>query len=188
MVIVALELSVRGECYQRAVYGRPMSDCTNCCENEKAFEGKPDVKLKVCEKNPEQFEALCNPKTGKPYNVQAAGTGLVYTDDKGNTYVVDEAGFVNIERYDCDGPCAVNCGWLRYGKRCDVPADCCSLTGFHCGTYVWVPHCHREHLSRLTLKILDYAVNSPPVFVKRQKEVKVSVDRFGQFTTDEKRR
>jgi hypothetical protein len=168
--------------YQRAVYGRPLSACSDCCLREKAFEGKLDQKIKVYDTA--NGLPLLNPETGDCYQVETVDSALVYRDSHNQTHVIDEAGFVTIPQYDCNGPCTVTCGWLCHGKRCDVPDDCCSLTGYYCGTYVWVPKCYREHLSRLTLKILDYAVNDAPVLVKRQKEVELNVDQFGQLTAD----
>ena len=169
--------------YQRAVYGQPLSRCVDCCNLEKAFEGLPDLTLQVLD--PNTGEALCNPETGESYRIEDRGAGPVYVDDSDNTHLIGLDGAATIQQYQCDGPCAVTCGWIGYGNRCDVPKDCCSLIGHYCGTYVWVPACHRDKLSRLTLKILDYAVNDAPVYLSREKEVTLKIDRFGELTAND---
>lgn len=60
--------------------------------------------------------------------------------------------------YDClIGP---EC-WLGVGQKHEIPRDCCTYVGSHCGVYVWVrPGC-REYLAQLTLQIMDYAFNDP---------------------------
>ena len=108
--------------YQRAIYGQPLSECAKCCDIEREFENPGTEKLKV----------------DSPV-VYADGSTGDYLHTDGKYYPVDEEGYANVPKYDCDGPCAITCGWIGYGKRCDVPKDCCYLTGFHCGTYVWVP-------------------------------------------------
>lgn len=58
--------------------------------------------------------------------------------------------------------CLHSCCWLNVGKKCDVPSRCeCSLVGHYCDTYIWVPECHRDQLTKLTLTILDIAINDP---------------------------
>lgn len=169
--------------YQKAVYGAPQDGCVDCCEKEKAFQGKPDLTLKVYDF--ERGTALCDPKTGKDFDVRVGGTGetgLTYQQSATRLYDIKADGTVTIPQLDCSGQCGITCGWLSYGSRCDVPRDCCWSVGHHCGTYVWVKPFHRAHLSRLTLKILDYAVNDPAVTVARQKEVKLYVDKFGRIT------
>lgn len=166
--------------YQRAVYGAPLDGCDECCVKEKAFEGKPDVVRTVF--NMKTGVAVCNPKTGQPYNVYDGVSGLEYLDENGDIHSVDASGKVTIQKHDCNGTCGTTCGWLKYGKRCDMPKDCCNLVGFHCGTYVWVDKCHRQHLTRLTLKILDYAVNDTPTRAGLKKTVKLNIDRFGNIT------
>ena len=84
--------------------------------------------------------------------------------------------------FDCDGPCSVHCGWLSCGSRKDVPHDNCGLVGHYCGTYVWVEPCYRDHLTRLTLMILDYANNEPPA--TREKQVEFNIDEHGHITSD----
>lgn len=79
------------------------------------------------------------------------------------------------------------CTWFGVGCRKCVPKDCpCQYVGHYCGTYVWVtPGRGRDELAKLTLAILDYAVNEPPQ--PRQKEVtlyrKVDADGFEQPST-----
>jgi len=126
-------------------------------------------------------------ETGLPYNGQWIGDKWEYQHTDGKYYPVDEEGYATVPTLDCDGPCAITCGWIGYGSKCDVPKDCCQLTGFHCGTYVWVPKCHRGKLSQLTLKILDYAVNDPKEVAKRTKEVTIFVDEFGRQTSEDEK-
>jgi hypothetical protein len=71
--------------------------------------------------------------------------------------------------------------WFHVGCKKDVPKDCCTLVGQYCGTYIWVGPDGRDDLTKLTLAILDYALNTPPV--KRSKEVVYFVDEFGLPTT-----
>lgn len=78
--------------------------------------------------------------------------------------------------------CEICCGWIKYGSRCEVPHDCCELVGHHCGTYVWVPRCHRDKLSLLTLRILDFAVNEPEASATPKKTVTIFIDKFGRQT------
>jgi hypothetical protein len=51
------------------------------------------------------------------------------------------------------------CCWFRVGTKHEVPNDCCNFVGKYCDTYVWVPHSGRDTLSKLTLVILDFALN-----------------------------
>lgn len=50
--------------------------------------------------------------------------------------------------------------WFEVGSRVDSHkwSKCC-LVGSYCGTYVKVPECHRDELTKLTLTILDIATN-----------------------------
>lgn len=53
--------------------------------------------------------------------------------------------------------------WFSVGEKCDVPRDCpCHYVGRYCDTYVWVPTCGRDQLTKLTLTILDIANNNAP--------------------------
>jgi hypothetical protein len=72
--------------------------------------------------------------------------------------------------------------WFHVGCKGDVPKHCdCLWVGHYCGTYVWVDAAGRDELTKLTLAILDYALNSPPT--KRNKEVVYYVDELGLPTT-----
>lgn len=52
--------------------------------------------------------------------------------------------------------------WFAWGCRKDLPKDHrCLKVGHHCGVYVWVLPGGEDELSKLTLAILDYAVNPP---------------------------
>ncbi len=75
-----------------------------------------------------------------------------------------------------DEKCAIECGWLCHGCKRDVPRNSCLLVGEHCGTYVWVNPEYKHHLTRLVLRVLDYAINDGT----RQKVVTINVDRDGQ--------
>jgi hypothetical protein len=61
----------------------------------------------------------------------------------------------------------------------------CQLIGSYCGVYVCVPPEGREMLTRLTLAILDYAVNDAKQFEKRTKQVEVYLDKDGGYTTSD---
>jgi hypothetical protein len=49
---------------------------------------------------------------------------------------------------------ALTTGWFGVGGKRDVPKHTCYV-GRYCDTYVWVPPENLEHLTRLTLAILD---------------------------------
>jgi len=177
--------------YQRAVYGHGLSACSKCCENEKSFEGKPDEVIRVFDVK--TGTPLRNPKSCEFYTVQLADSGdgfghWTYLHSNGKTYPIDSQGNVTIEHYDCHGSCAISCGWVCHGGRHDVPDDHCAMVGHHCGTYVWVNKCHRQHLTQLALRILDYAVNDPAIVLEREKEVTLNIDRYGEYTNDESKR
>jgi hypothetical protein len=87
---------------------------------------------------------------------------------------------------DGDLPCltSFDC-WLCCGKKGQVPKDCCTPYVGCCGDlYVWVPPAGREMLNRLTLTILEYAVNDPAQFSKRTKTVEIYLDAAGQPVKD----
>lgn len=68
--------------------------------------------------------------------------------------------------------------WLGIGCKKDVPKGCpCQLVGEYCGVYVWVLPGGRNELSKLTLAILDYAINVPPT--EAQKTVYYFIDQNG---------
>lgn len=53
-------------------------------------------------------------------------------------------------------------GWFRHGCEKDCLKECgCGPVGHYCGVCVWVPPEGRAELTKLTLAILDYAVNDP---------------------------
>jgi hypothetical protein len=55
------------------------------------------------------------------------------------------------------------------------------LVGEYCGVYVWVEPEGRDQLTKLTLAILDFAVNNPPTPLN--KTVSYNIDAFGLPTT-----
>lgn len=68
--------------------------------------------------------------------------------------------------------------WFRYSCKKCLPKYTSRLpVGHHCGVYVWVEPDGRDQLTRLTLAILDYALNSPPVPLT--KNVTYYVDEYG---------
>ena len=63
-------------------------------------------------------------------------------------------------------------GWCWFGfgcKDCVPGGGPCCKTGKHCDLHVWVLPGGQDELSKLTLTILDFALNNPPP--KRTKEV-----------------
>ena len=76
-----------------------------------------------------------------------------------------------------------NCCWFHIGCKKCAPKHCdCTLVGEYCGCYVWVTEEGRDELSKLTLAILDFALNSPPQ--KRTKEIVYNIDEYGLPTTN----
>ncbi|HET6881593.1 MAG TPA: hypothetical protein VFI31_15625 [Pirellulales bacterium] len=72
--------------------------------------------------------------------------------------------------------------WFHYScKKCLPKYTSCLPVGHHCGVYVWVEPNGRDQLTRLTLTILDYALNSPPVPIT--KTVTYYIDEYGIPTT-----
>jgi hypothetical protein len=68
-------------------------------------------------------------------------------------------------------------------KKC-IPKDCdCIYIGEYCGTYVWVTKDGRDELAKLTLTILDYALNSAPTPLTKQ--VTYYIDEYG-LPTDQR--
>lgn len=83
-------------------------------------------------------------------------------------------------------PCLDSDCWFCWGCKKDVPVDCCGpYVGCYCGLYLWVPPQGREMLTRLTLTILDYAVNDPVQFSKRTKEVELYLNQYGTIISEE---
>lgn len=79
---------------------------------------------------------------------------------------------------DClDGRC-----WFEVGSKRDFMQICrknpCDLVGEHCGTYVWVPPSGRDQLTKLTLTVLDIALNDPATSAST--EVYALLDRDGK--------
>ncbi len=69
-------------------------------------------------------------------------------------------------------------------KKC-IPKHCpCSYVGEYCGCCVYVMPEGRDELAKLTLAILDYAVNDPPQL--RSKEVVYYIDEHGVPTTNDR--
>ena len=77
-----------------------------------------------------------------------------------------------------------NCCWFHAGcKKCAPKACDCILVGEYCGCFVWVTEEGRDELTKLTLAILNYALNNPPQ--KRTKEIVYNVNEYGLPTTNQ---
>jgi hypothetical protein len=62
----------------------------------------------------------------------------------------------------------MNTAWFGWGCKHDVPKSCdCTPVGHYCGTYVWILPGGQEEFSKLTLAILDYAINQPSILTKQ---------------------
>jgi hypothetical protein len=66
--------------------------------------------------------------------------------------------------------------WLHFGCKKCVPKDC-ECVGRYGDVYVWVLPEGRDELTKLTLAILDYAVNNAPVGLTKQ--VVYYIDEYG---------
>jgi len=81
------------------------------------------------------------------------------------------------------GPCLNSPPWFRWGceKHAHLPRNfACQQVGSYCNVYVCVTPEGRDMLTRLTLTILDYAVNDPRQYEKRTKVVEISLDANGK--------
>ena len=75
--------------------------------------------------------------------------------------------------------------WFGVGCKKCVPKHCpCNYTAEYCGCHIWVLPAGRNELTKLTLAILDYAVNNAPTL--RSKEVVYYIDEYGLPTTNER--
>lgn len=98
-----------------------------------------------------------------------------YTGDADGDINAKASGIVTSE-------CLGSSCWLGIGCKKDVPHGCpCQLVGEHCGVYVWVLPGQSNELAKLTLAILDYALNPFPSEV--QKSVSYYIDGRGLPTT-----
>ena len=82
----------------------------------------------------------------------------------------------------CVGSC-----WFKQGdKKPSIRTGSCCQVGHYCGHYVWVPECHRDELSKLTLVILDIALNDPPTKPSSNAQpVQVSFENQATASSDE---
>jgi hypothetical protein len=72
--------------------------------------------------------------------------------------------------------------WFCWGSWKEIPKGCdCKLLGHHCGVYVWVLPGHQDELAKLTLAILDFAVNTP--VPAPTKQVVLYLDKQGEPAT-----
>jgi hypothetical protein len=81
---------------------------------------------------------------------------VFYTGDENGDINAKSKGVVTSECLNADV-------WFGWGPKKCVPKNCCTPVGCYCGTYVWVLPGQRDHLAKLTLMILDYALNPFPV-------------------------
>ena len=70
--------------------------------------------------------------------------------------------------------------WFHAGCRRCVPKHC-ACVGHYCDTYVWVLPEGRDELTKLTLAILDYAINNAPAGLSKQ--ILYYIDEYGLPTT-----
>jgi hypothetical protein len=146
--------------FQRAV--------SACCQNAES------VSCPNCTKRFNEFY------TGRPYASDVKGRALL--DETGSVASIvtppwedADSGIVNSECLHA--PC-----WFHVGRKEHLPANHdCIPWGHYCGVYVWVVPGHgTDELSKLTLAILDYAINQPPS--PPAKEVKVEYNVVGGVT------
>jgi len=79
-------------------------------------------------------------------------------------------------------PCLNSNCWLAWGCKSEVPKNCgAPYVGAYHGLYVWVTPDGRDMLTKLTLSILDYAVNDASQFAKRNKTVEIYVNQDGSI-------
>jgi hypothetical protein len=71
--------------------------------------------------------------------------------------------------YSCIQPGC--CSWFAFGPKARVPKHCCHV-GHDCDTYVWILPCGEDEFTKLTLTILDFAMNDPAQ--SRQKVVELN--------------
>ena len=158
--------------YQRAIGTCCCSVGASCANCEKLFNN-----FYLGRTEPAQV-----PKTTQDgYAVQHVGTlnievylkdGVYY--DAVNNQAVDVSGYdlsdVTVPKdialiADITGKTTIECidgnCWFNIGSKRDVPKGICKHVGHHCGKYVWVPKCHSDKLTDLTLVILDIALNDP---------------------------
>jgi hypothetical protein len=102
---------------------------------------------------------------------------MFYTGDPNGDIRAKANGIVTSECLN-SGRC-----WFQVGcKKCLAKRCHCNMVGRYRDTYVWVGPEGRDELTKLTLAILDYAMNSPPT--QRTKEVVYYLDEYGLPTTD----
>ena len=85
--------------------------------------------------------------------------------------------------YECLGSC-----WFKVGHKRDIPRRSeCALIGRFCDTYIWVPDCSRAELTKLTIVILDIAMNNAaviPTVSSPAREVVTLYDKNGEIASE----
>lgn len=82
-------------------------------------------------------------------------------------------------------PCLDSACWLRWSCKKHLPKKGDSrYVGRYGDLYVWIPPGGREMLTRLTMAILDYAVNDAVQYEKRTKQVEIWVDDTGEVVNE----
>lgn len=148
----------------RCAYQRAVASCSGVHES---------VQCPDCVKRWNKFYA------GQPYKTSPTGELLLEPrnlvpppdDPKSNGQVTSEC-------LSCDG-------WFHAGCKKHVPKSCpCTHVGHYCGVYVWVePGRGTDELTKLTLAILDYAVNEPARVAQKEVVAEYAYDGTGARLT-----
>ncbi len=113
----------------------------------------------------------CGPESQSCPDCQAIFNKFYTGDPNGN--IADHSnGIVTSE-------CLKSSCWFHAGCKKCVPKHC-ECVGHYCDVYVWVLPDGRDELTKLTLAILDYAVNNAPVGLTKQ--VVYYIDEYGTPT------
>jgi hypothetical protein len=99
-----------------------------------------------------------------------AQTKTFYGADHGSNAMFKSA------TYDCITPGC--CNWFAFGPKCRVPKCCCHV-GHYCDTYVWILPGGEDQLSKLTLTILDFAMNDPAQAPQKVVELQYNINSDG---------
>ena len=175
----------RMQCAYQQVFGVCDDLCTDCCSLEKQILGAGTRKVHVFDVEHQSAvldgagNPITDPLTNEPYVSDFGQPFPNPRNQNGKPYTYDAAtGCVTVPAHDCDGPCSIGCGWVQKGCSWYTPFARRDYTGCYRGTTIWVAPEHREKLSKLVLRILDYALKDPSP--SRTKEVVVYVGENGE--------